>query len=64
MGHLVDDVQLLDGDLVDLVEHIDAWEIDPGGGEEEEQEEVVSRGGGLWATAQKGQSNCNRFICP
>lgn len=29
MRHLVDDVELLDGDLIDFVEHIYAWDVDP-----------------------------------
>lgn len=29
VGDLVDDVELLDGDLIDFVEHINAWDVDP-----------------------------------
>lgn len=29
VGDLVDDVKLLDGDLIDFVEHINAWDVDP-----------------------------------
>jgi hypothetical protein len=29
MGTLVDDVKFLNGNLIDLVEHIDAWHINP-----------------------------------
>lgn len=28
VGHLVDDVEFLDGDLVDFVEHINAGDVD------------------------------------
>lgn len=27
--HLVDDVELLDGDLIDFVQHVDAGDVDP-----------------------------------
>ena len=29
MGHLVDDVKLLNGDLVDFIEDINAWDVHP-----------------------------------
>lgn len=31
MWHFVDDVKLFDGDLINFVEHIDAWDVDPVG---------------------------------
>lgn len=31
MWNTVDDVQLLDGDLINLVQNVDAWNIDPVG---------------------------------
>lgn len=35
MRHLVDDVELLDGDLINLVEHINARDVDPAATETE-----------------------------
>lgn len=29
MGHLVDDVKLLNGDLVNFIEDINAWDVHP-----------------------------------
>lgn len=58
MRHLADDVELLDRDLVDLVQQVDARDVGPGQGEERGGEQSVKRS--PWGNCEGGGDRSKR----